>query len=377
MARTNGTVYRDYRKGKPGKKRRFSLSLLLFILDIIMSGLLLLGAAATIICVITPNTNPERLGLFSTIVLGAPMVYIVMWFTLLYWVIRWRWIMVVVTAIFVFIGSLQLGKYYRADFVQKSDAVVKNCTKVISYNIENSKDTALVNYLAKQTPSIICLQEFLSDSKNMWANLGKKYQSTVKDEIGYSCEIFTTHRILRQGTIDSLERYNAMWADIIIGERKNADTVRVINLHLKSTTITAKDKQFFEKHEYVLDSARHTKIMNMADRLSHNNVARSAQVDKVRRFIEKSKPRKMIVCGDFNDVPLSFCYKQISQGFIDTFIKAGSGYRYTFDGFYNMLAIDYLFVTDHFDVISHQIDHEAKYSDHYPIISRVKIKKNN
>ena len=69
MARTNGTVYRDYRKGKPGKKRRFSLSLLLFILDIIMSGLLLLGAAATIICVITPNTDPERLGLFSTIVL--------------------------------------------------------------------------------------------------------------------------------------------------------------------------------------------------------------------------------------------------------------------------------------------------------------------
>jgi endonuclease/exonuclease/phosphatase family metal-dependent hydrolase len=377
MARTNGTVYRDYRKGKPGKKRRFSLSLLLFILDIIMSGLLLLGAAATIICVITPNTDPERLGLFSTIVLGAPMVYIVMWFTLLYWVIRWRWSMVVVTAIFVFIGSLQLGKYYRADFVQKSDAVVKNCTKVISYNIENSKDTALVNYLAEQTPSIICLQEFLSDSKNMWANLGKKYQSTVKDEIGYSCEIFTTHRILRQGTIDSLERYNAMWADIIIGERKSADTVRVINLHLKSTTITAKDKQFLEKHEYVLDSARHTKIMNIADRLSHNNVARAAQVDKVRRFIENSKPRKMIVCGDFNDVPLSFCYKQISQGFIDTFIKAGSGYRYTFDGFYNMLAIDYLFVTDHFDVISHQIDHEAKYSDHYPIISRVKIKKNN
>ncbi len=376
MARTNGTVYRDYRKGKPGKNRRFSVSLLLFVLDIVMSGMLLLSAAATILCVITSSSAPEKLGIFSIVALGAPVIYIVTLIVLFYWIIRWKWSLTIVSLIFAVIGSIYIGRYYHIDFKQKPDTVVKNCLKVMSYNIGNSKEPALVADLSKHNLDIICLQEFLSDSKNMWHEIGDKYSSTVGEQVGFSCEILTKHKILRQGTIDSLQRYNAIWADIVIGEKKKADTIRVINLHLKSTTISAKDMQFVEDHQYVLDTARNSKIKDIADKLSNNNIARAEQARKIRRFIEQSQPKKIIVCGDFNDVPMSYSYNTIAEQLNDTFIAAGSGYRYTFNGFFNLMTIDYMLVSDHFDIISHQTDYELKHSDHYPIISRMKIKNN-
>ena len=370
MARTNGNIYRDYRKGKKVKTRRFSLSFLLFVLDIIMFVALLLLAAATIICVITPKVTPEQLGLLSTVVLGAPIIYMVLLIVSLYWVLRWKWSIVIFSLIFVIIGSLSVKRYYRIDFKQKPQTNIKNCTKVVCYNIANNDSDSIVSALKAHNPNILCLQEYVSASKERWNELGEKYTSTANGSLDFSCEIFTKYRILKQGLIDSLPRFNAIWADLLISK----DTVRVINLHLKSTTITAQDMQFVEGHEYVLDTARNSKLKSIADKLAENNIFRSAQAKKVEEFIIASQPRKMIVCGDFNDVPLSYSYNLIAQSLVDTFIAAGSGYTYTFNGFFKLLAIDHMLTTEHFDILSYEVDYSMNYSDHYPIISRLKLK---
>ena len=132
--------------------------------------------------------------------------------------------------------------------------------------------------------------------------------------------------------------------------------------------------QFVEGHEYVLDTARNSKLKSIADKLAENNIFRSAQAKKVEEFIIASQPRKMIVCGDFNDVPLSYSYNLIAQSLVDTFIAAGSGYTYTFNGFFKLLAIDHMLTTEHFDILSYEVDYSMNYSDHYPIISRLKLK---
>ena len=74
MSRTNGNIYRDYRKGKQKKKRSFSLAMLQFIVDIVMVVAMLVLAAATILCIVTPTVEPARLGIFSLMILGAPII---------------------------------------------------------------------------------------------------------------------------------------------------------------------------------------------------------------------------------------------------------------------------------------------------------------
>ena len=175
MARTNGNIYRDYRKGKAKKQRHFSLSLLLFILDIVMVGMLFVLAAATIICIITPNLSPERLGIFSVVVLGAPIIYILTIVTTLYWALRWKWSLAFVAFIFLFIGSLSVGKYYRIE-VKQSPIITRKQTdviKVMSYNIANSNTKSLVDTIASHKPTILCLQEYQSGAEEIWERLGE------------------------------------------------------------------------------------------------------------------------------------------------------------------------------------------------------------
>ena len=374
MSRTNGNIYRDYRKGKQKKKRSFSFALLQFIVDIVMVIAMLLLAAATILCIVTPNVEPARLGIFSLTILGAPIIYILLLIVLLYWALRWKWSLAFVAFIFVFLGTLHIGGYYRIDLKQHAEGKVSSKhLKIISYNIACSTDQALIDTLAKHTPTILCVQEYCSDNEHRWDALGSKYSSTSNGKGEFSCEIFTNRRILKQGLIDSLPRHNAIWADILVDK----DTVRVVNIHLQSTSITAQDIKFVEGHQYMTDSARTTKMLSISDKLVENNIFRSNQARKVREFIDSSAPRKMIVCGDFNDVPLSFSYNTIAEPLKSTFVEAGSGYSHTFDGFFKLLQIDHILVSDHFDIISYEVDYTMEGSDHYPVITRLKIDKDN
>jgi endonuclease/exonuclease/phosphatase family metal-dependent hydrolase len=74
----------------------------------------------------------------------------------------------------------------------------------------------------------------------------------------------------------------------------------------------------------------------------------------------------VIVCGDFNDTPASFCYHTISSDLQDAFLTAGWGTGPTYAGFLLPYRIDYILCDKRFWVGHYQTICE-KYSDHYPI----------
>jgi 2C-methyl-D-erythritol 2,4-cyclodiphosphate synthase len=128
-----------------------------------------------------------------------------------------------------------------------------------------------------------------------------------------------------------------------------------------------------EEHGYLRDTNRRGRIHSIITRLAENNVKRAAQARLVRRFIEQSPVRNIVVCGDFNDVPLSYTYRHIAKDLNNGFAEAGRGYTYTFNGFFRLLSIDYLLTSNNIEVVSYETDHEATYTDHYPLIARLKI----
>ena len=80
---------------------------------------------------------------------------------------------------------------------------------------------------------------------------------------------------------------------------------------------------------------------------------------------------RRIVCGDFNDTPLSYTYRLMSRGLQDAFREKGRGFSHTYRGFYNTFRIDYVLVSDDFEVLSYEVP-SVEFSDHHPVFVRLK-----
>jgi endonuclease/exonuclease/phosphatase family metal-dependent hydrolase len=238
----------------------------------------------------------------------------------------------------------------------------------MTYNVLEGKNPELIAYIEKHNPDILCLQEIATAGEN-WEALSAKYKTTFKD-VGNAAnnQILSKFRILRSGEIEGLPRKNGVWADLKVKD----DTVRVVNLHLQSTSIGSKDINFLEQHGYITDTAREGMLRSIVGRLMDNNANRAMQAQTVREFVNNT-PYKSVVCGDFNDVPLSYTYNIIAKPFKDTFSEMASGFAYTYDTKYALLRIDNIFVSPEIEVVSYEVDNDAKYSDHYPVISRIKF----
>ena len=358
------------------KKRRKSRvysgkDLTLFLLDVVATLAMLLLIFSTITTIVCQYISPEKSGVLSVIALAAPVIYLLDIVVMFYWVVRWRWYRASVMIAMVVLGWFYLSRYYKIELDRDYGTSYKErlYTKVMTYNVREGKSEGLAEYIKHHNPDILCLQEMFG-LENI-ALLQENYKSTKRDGDGVGNQIMSKYRIVRSGEIDGLDRKSAVWADL----RVKDDTIRVVNLHLQSTSIRQEDTQFLEKHEYILDKERDTKLRSIVERLVENNRKRGVQAERVAEFL-KSTPHTTIVCGDFNDVPLSYTYNSIAKQFDDTFSKMADGFAYTYDTKYRLLRIDNILVSPSVEVVSYEVDNGADFSDHYPVISRVKFNPN-
>lgn len=350
-------------------KRRSGREWTFLLLDIVVGVAMAILFFATVTTIIVQYISPVKTGVLSVMALVAPIIYLLDVVVLMYWVARWQWRFVLVAFIPVAVGLFYVSRHYRADIMRDYDTkyVERRFTKVLSYNVREGRKEGLVDTILTIRPDIICLQEIATNSDN-WKALTERYNTTYRDGEMSSNQILSRYRILRSGTIDTLPRYRALWADL----RIDKDTIRVVNLHLRSTAIRKEDTQFLENHEYILDNERKTKLHSIVSRLVENNRHRAVQAEAVSKFVASTK-HPVILCGDFNDVPLSYTYNIIRRGLKDTFSEMADGYAYTYDTTYGLLRIDNIFVSPSIEVVSYEVYDDMTFSDHYPVVARLKI----
>ena len=87
-------------------------------------------------------------------------------------------------------------------------------------------------------------------------------------------------------------------------------------------------------------------------------------------------PYPIILCGDFNDVPVSYAYETIGAGMKNAFVKKGYGISRTFSNISPTLRIDNIFVDQMFS-ISQFTRVKKLLSDHFPIIADVRFDSNH
>ena len=359
------------------RKRKSSVysgkTLALFLLDVLATLLMLMLVFCTITTIVCQYVSPEKSGILSTLSIVAPVVYLLDIVVMFYWVVRGRWYFTITMLLMVFVGAFYISKYYKLEVDRKYDVTYKESrfTKVMSYNVCEGLKSSLLDYISSHRPDILCLQEIATNTDH-WTSLIGQYNSTY-DKFPYSSnQILSKYKIIRKGEIDGLHPMNGVWADLRI---KN-DTIRVVNLHLQSTAIKVEDTRFLESHKYLVDKERESKLRSIVERLVDNNRKRALQAQSVAEFLAKS-PYRVLVCGDFNDVPLSYTYHTISKGLDDSFTRMADGFAYTYNTRYKLLRIDNVLLSPSIEVASYEVDNEVDLSDHFPVITRLKFNTNN
>lgn len=80
----------------------------------------------------------------------------------------------------------------------------------------------------------------------------------------------------------------------------------------------------------------------------------------------KASPYPVIFCGDINDTPVSYCYRQISNCLTDAFLESSNGVGNTYIGKIPSNRIDYIFHSKNLQSTEF-LTHDIEFSDHKPI----------
>ncbi|MFH2096038.1 MAG: endonuclease/exonuclease/phosphatase family protein, partial [Bacteroidota bacterium] len=219
-----------------------------------------------------------------------------------------------------------------------------------------------------------CFQEFYKEKTNRFNTLDtllefqkaiyyhEEYTYINRQTYFFGIITFSRWPIINKGVFHFPGSDNiCIFSDMVI----HGDTLRIYNCHLESIRFDHKDYAFLDSIELKLDEKRIEGARSIFKRLKYAYIKRAAQADTLAGHI-RNCPFPVILCGDFNDTPISYSYHMISRDLEDSFKEAGSGLGVTYAGKFPSFRIDYVLHSKEFEAISMDII-SKNYSDHYPV----------
>ncbi len=318
----------------------------------------------------SPYVNPNTCYLSSLIGLAYHYLLIVNLILLLYWIARWKktaWLILLVLAA----GYPFMRTYYGMNGPISGNTPYD--ISILSYNVRQmdiygwskQKETPqqLEEYINRFPGNLVCLQE-VPQQKGIFARFSTyPYYYHQKD-----IAILSRTPLLNTGFIDFDKKYMAacIYADIAVSN----DTVRVYCVHLESYRLGDKDRKLLQKLSEGKGQALSEEVHSIVSLLIAANKNRARQAEIIKKHMNRS-PYPVILCGDFNDTPLSYTYSTLDDDMQDSFVEKGRGLGNTYIGEFPSFRIDHILHSSSFETVSYLRD-TVKFSDHYPIQSKLK-----
>lgn len=259
----------------------------------------------------------------------------------------------------------------------------KNDIVLLTYNIAlfnfNTQTKAILNEILLADADIVCLQEFGFFRKNdkrdlFFATMKKKYPYR---HVWYKNQFsalesgvctFSKYPIVNKKKIQYDSKNNiSIFSDIVIGK----DTIRVMNNHLESNKLSNKEREQF--NTIGADKETLNLMEKISKKYSFANKKRAQQAQVLAREREKS-PYKTVICGDFNDITMSYVYETIRGNMKDVYLETQMGFEYTFSEGFLRSHIDHILIDPSFVAKNCEIKHNPKLSDHSMLMGRFSIK---
>lgn len=363
---------------------------------LVFNGIFILLMAAGFFAAYIP---PDRYWIFAFAGLAFPYMVIVNLGFVLFWMAAGKKYLFLSLICLLFFwnrisGFVQFNR-------QKLPAENSGLIKVVSYNVRifdrynwtsNRIDKTgheMLELMHRQQPDLLCIQEFHAGKKgvtNMEDSVSRatglhfrrieyaRYRGKTRP---YGIATFSRWPIINS----SIVRYGnshvnfCIFTDIAIGN----DTVRLFNIHLESIQLSDEDYLYVSELSKTTTENKENFIKNSGKiflKLKQAFITRAAQSREIAGQIRKS-PYPVIVCGDFNDTPSSYSYRQMSMGLTDAFVHSGKGFGQTYAGIVPSFRIDYILYSAGLESTGFKRIH-IPLSDHYPVSTLLSIPgKNN
>ena len=276
----------------------------------------LLLILTTFLAYLSPYVHPGTFGIFSFFGVAYPWLLLCNLLFVFFWLLRKdRYLLF--SLICIIMGWGHFTRFVGINF--GSGEVGANYTTVISYNIQylsslrtgtnqarTAKTAAFHQLLKEQQPHIFCVQEagsinieFLNDALPLLHHYSVEGKGTA---------IYSTYPIINQGVVEFGTKVNAcLWADVKVDQ----SIYRIYSIHLQSNKVSRLADQVIQDGD-LQRRQTWTDIGGMISRVKKATVIRAQQAELVAAHIAQS-PHPVIVCGDLNDTPQSYSYRQIAR----------------------------------------------------------------
>lgn len=357
----------------------------LLAINIVAVFFLLMNLVGTVI-------SPQRFIAPAYFPLVFPITLIINISFVIFWLLNRKWTFLISLSVLLF-SSTQLSNTFPVHFGTLKQKNTVTPVNLLSYNTKLSgnlvKDTPqkhnnVLKYIIDVNPDIVCLQEFEVSTKKQYItfdDMMRVFSKYPYKHVEFKAKrktnligiaTFSKYPIVDRHRIEFPSRFNiSISTDIEI----NGTIVRVFNNHLESNRITESDKALPNKLKTRFDADNLTDItFYFSHKLGSAYKLRAYQADTLASLISKS-PFKVIVCGDFNDVPTSYVYTKMKGNLKDAYSETGNGFGWTFKEPFYGFRIDYiLYDPDLFTPVRFHLN-KVNYSDHYPVFCQFKINK--
>jgi endonuclease/exonuclease/phosphatase family metal-dependent hydrolase len=229
-------------------------------------------------------------------------------------------------------------------------------------------------------PGVFCVQEFLNiqgkngstiDSVKKACGFEYVYFQKLKDgrkKGEYGMAVFSQYTIADAGLVqfDGLTGNMCVFADIKV----DTAVYRIYNVHLQSFKFKKQDYKFVEKMPEDNDEKiRQSK--NLLKRMKSAYIKRAQQTASIKEHMDACAVPYFVI-GDFNDPPVSYSYRQLSEGLKDAFTEKGAGMGKTYIGLMPNFRIDYILFPEEFSGTHYKTYRLS--SDHSMVSAGLKFK---
>ena len=344
--------------------------------------LMLVAAAGLVLSYVSAFVNPARAWyLMLPGLLFFPLAFLNVF--LLVWAILRRSKTFVIPLVALLPTLFFAGRYFQLPGEERQTGTDRT-VKIVSYNLGrfagvrdgNGKicrkqcADSVYAFLRRADADIICLQEYYTDDVRALRNgLESRFKGYDYDFYVYTGRsgcfgnvILSRFPIMEQGVVKFDGSANlAVYTDITAHGRQ----FRLYNCHFESYNISFPGivKGMTDRKDILRETE---------EKMRHSLAMRPRQVDKVLKHIADC-PLETILCGDFNDNPMSYTYQRLIRGHRDTFCEAGKGFGATYSVLWPALRIDYVFIPESFGAVSHRTPHIG-FSDHYPVVAEFTVR---
>jgi len=330
--------------------------------------------------------SPHRFVFLSFIGLFFPFIFIGNLAVFSTWLLFKKWKQSIIhLVVFLICGS---AIYTYCPLHRKTDNIPEDAIKILTYNVmrfneikrdgQGNTPNIILKYIQDNDADIVCIQEY-GASKNNYHFLTesdilvamKKYPHYYYHPLTYPFQgelfglaIFSRFPILSTKKIPYESQHNGTFAvelDI------NGKIVTLINNHLESNKLSEEERNNYFLMTREMDSQSldvFTKAMTKRLTPAFKDRAKQAQI--VSNFIKENENPYIIVCGDFNDTPISYARQKIKGNLRDAFVDSGFGLGITFNRYRFLFRIDYILHSDNIKSYNCSVGN-LKSSDHYPL----------